>query len=132
MADYEAAILVLQVVIELDAKPGLALFAFDLLEPNGQDLRREPLETRKATLASLLREHGAVLAPIAQPVEHRHAIAVAGYRSGSSSPSKVGARCVSSARRSRCRIREGLPGPNMSIRSTVGMTPPARTSTSVA
>jgi bifunctional non-homologous end joining protein LigD len=31
------------------------LFAFDLLELDGQDLRREPLETRKATLASLLR-----------------------------------------------------------------------------
>ena len=25
-------------------------------------------------------EHGAVLAPVAQPVEHRHAIAVAGHR----------------------------------------------------
>jgi ATP-dependent DNA ligase len=32
------------------------LFAFDLLELNGQDLRREPIETRKATLAILLRE----------------------------------------------------------------------------
>jgi bifunctional non-homologous end joining protein LigD len=32
------------------------LYAFDLLELDGQDLRREPLETRKATLASLLRE----------------------------------------------------------------------------
>jgi ATP-dependent DNA ligase len=31
------------------------LFAFDLLELGGQDLRRGPLETRKATLASLLR-----------------------------------------------------------------------------
>ena len=31
------------------------LYAFDLLEFDGQDLRREPLETRKATLASLLR-----------------------------------------------------------------------------
>jgi bifunctional non-homologous end joining protein LigD len=31
------------------------LFAFDLLELDGQDLRREPLETGKATLASLLR-----------------------------------------------------------------------------
>jgi ATP-dependent DNA ligase len=31
------------------------LFAFDLLELDGQDLRREPIETRKATLASLLR-----------------------------------------------------------------------------
>jgi ATP-dependent DNA ligase len=31
------------------------LYAFDLLELDGTDLRREPLETRKATLASLLR-----------------------------------------------------------------------------
>ena len=31
------------------------LYAFDLLELDDQDLRREPLETRKATLASLLR-----------------------------------------------------------------------------
>ena len=31
------------------------LYAFDLLELNGEDLRREPFETRKATLASLLR-----------------------------------------------------------------------------
>src|SRR5215472_16659068 len=31
------------------------LYAFDLLELDGQDLRREPLQTRKATLASLLR-----------------------------------------------------------------------------
>jgi bifunctional non-homologous end joining protein LigD len=31
------------------------LFAFDLLELDGVDLRHEPIETRKATLASLLR-----------------------------------------------------------------------------
>jgi bifunctional non-homologous end joining protein LigD len=31
------------------------LCAFDLLELNGQDLRREPMEVRKATLASVLR-----------------------------------------------------------------------------
>ena len=31
------------------------LFAFDLLELDGTDLRREPFETRKATLARLLR-----------------------------------------------------------------------------
>ena len=31
------------------------LYAFDLLELDGQDLRREPFETRKATLTSLLR-----------------------------------------------------------------------------
>jgi hypothetical protein len=29
--------------------------AFDLIEFNGDDLRREPLDTRKATLASVLR-----------------------------------------------------------------------------
>jgi ATP-dependent DNA ligase len=34
------------------------LYAFDLLELDGQDLRPEPLETRKATLASLLRGCG--------------------------------------------------------------------------
>jgi bifunctional non-homologous end joining protein LigD len=31
------------------------LFAFDPIELNGNDLRREPLEVRKATLASLLK-----------------------------------------------------------------------------
>jgi ATP dependent DNA ligase domain len=35
---------------------GAFLFAFDLLELNGADLRREPIEVRKATLASLLRK----------------------------------------------------------------------------
>jgi bifunctional non-homologous end joining protein LigD len=30
------------------------LYSFDLLELNGQDCRREPLETRKAALAKLL------------------------------------------------------------------------------
>ena len=36
------------------------LFAFDLLEVDGTDLRREPIEVRKATLASILRRarHG--------------------------------------------------------------------------
>ena len=36
------------------------LYAFDLLELNGTDLRREPIEVRRATLASLLRQsrHG--------------------------------------------------------------------------
>ena len=31
------------------------LFAFDLLELNGQDLRREPIESRKRELSKLLR-----------------------------------------------------------------------------
>jgi bifunctional non-homologous end joining protein LigD len=32
------------------------LYAFDLLELNGTDMRREPIEVRKATLASILRK----------------------------------------------------------------------------
>ena len=41
-------------------EPQAFLYAFDLLELDGQDLRREPLEVRKATLASILRKarHG--------------------------------------------------------------------------
>jgi bifunctional non-homologous end joining protein LigD len=31
------------------------LYAFDLIELNGDDLRREPLDTRKAPLASVVR-----------------------------------------------------------------------------
>jgi ATP-dependent DNA ligase len=34
------------------------LYAFDLLELDGEDLRREPVEVRKATLEGLLRRHG--------------------------------------------------------------------------
>jgi bifunctional non-homologous end joining protein LigD len=36
------------------ADDSVFLYAFDLLELNGQDLRRDPLEVRKATLASVL------------------------------------------------------------------------------
>ena len=32
------------------------LYAFDLIELNGDDLRREPLEVRKATLVSILKK----------------------------------------------------------------------------
>jgi ATP-dependent DNA ligase len=35
---------------------GVFLYAFDLIELDGADLRREPLEVRKATLASVLRK----------------------------------------------------------------------------
>ena len=43
----------------LRSPPGTRLpLAFDLLELDGQDLRREPLEVRKATLASILRRLG--------------------------------------------------------------------------
>ena len=37
-------------------EPAGFLYAFDLLELNGTDLRREPIEVRKATLASILRK----------------------------------------------------------------------------
>ena len=34
------------------------LYTFDLIELNGDDLRRDPLEVRKATLASVLAKAG--------------------------------------------------------------------------
>ena len=37
-------------------EPQAFLYAFDLLELNGTDLRREPIEVRKAMLASILRQ----------------------------------------------------------------------------
>ena len=51
------------------------LYAFDLLELDGQDLRREPLEMRKATLASILRKarHGVRLN---EHLEHPAGLAV--------------------------------------------------------
>jgi ATP-dependent DNA ligase len=44
----------------LPAEPQAFLYAFDLLELDGADMRREPIEVRKATLASILRKsrHG--------------------------------------------------------------------------
>jgi ATP-dependent DNA ligase len=38
---------------------GVFLYAFDLIELDGNDLRRDPLAVCKATLASLLRRGGA-------------------------------------------------------------------------
>ena len=43
-------------------EPLAFLYAFDLLELNGTDLRREPIEVRKATLASILRKAATVCA----------------------------------------------------------------------
>ena len=37
-------------------KPQAFLYAFDLLELDGTDMRQEPIEVRKATLASILRK----------------------------------------------------------------------------
>jgi bifunctional non-homologous end joining protein LigD len=38
-------------------EPEAFLYVFDLPELNGADLRREPIEVRKATLASILRKN---------------------------------------------------------------------------
>jgi ATP-dependent DNA ligase len=43
-------------------EPAAFLYAFDLLELNGTDLRKEPIEVRKATLASILRKASAACA----------------------------------------------------------------------
>jgi bifunctional non-homologous end joining protein LigD len=40
------------------ANGSVFLYAFDLIELNGDDLRRDPLEVRKATLASVLAKAG--------------------------------------------------------------------------
>ena len=37
-------------------EPKAFLYAFDLLELNGADLRKEPIEVRKGTLTSILRQ----------------------------------------------------------------------------
>jgi hypothetical protein len=44
-------------------EPRAFLYAFDLLKLNGTDLRREPIEVRKATLASILRKSRPGCAP---------------------------------------------------------------------
>jgi bifunctional non-homologous end joining protein LigD len=40
------------------ANGSIFLYAFDLIELNGDDLRRDPLEVRKATLRSMLAKAG--------------------------------------------------------------------------
>ena len=46
------------------------LYAFDLLELDGTDLRREPIEVRKATLASILRKSRHGVTPERTPGAH--------------------------------------------------------------
>jgi bifunctional non-homologous end joining protein LigD len=53
-------------VLRRERARDIFLYAFDLLELDGHDLRREPLETRKLTLASLQRGCG----PGLRLVEH--------------------------------------------------------------
>jgi bifunctional non-homologous end joining protein LigD len=51
------------------------LYAFDLIELNGEDLRREPLEKRKATLARLLARAGIGLR-LNEHLEHANGVHV--------------------------------------------------------
>ena len=51
------------------------LYAFDLIELNGHDLRREPLETRKATPASLRARAGAGVR-LNEHLEHANGVQV--------------------------------------------------------
>jgi bifunctional non-homologous end joining protein LigD len=76
------------------------LYAFDLLELNGQDLRREPIEIRKRQLATLLRAAQVGLQlneHISEPgdVVFRHAsrwVSRASFRSGSARATAPAAR----------------------------------------
>jgi bifunctional non-homologous end joining protein LigD len=90
------------------------LYAFDLLELDGTDLRREPLEVRKATLASIRRKSrpGLRLNEHLQhpegPVVFAHActMGLEGLsRSGSARPTVPAARRTGSSSRTRTRRR---------------------------
>ena len=56
----ERGVAVFHVLRRRRNEPQAFLYAFDLLELDGADMRREPIEVRKATLASILRKsrHG--------------------------------------------------------------------------
>jgi ATP-dependent DNA ligase len=59
------------------ANGAVFLYAFDLIELNGDDLRRDPLEVRKATLAS-------IVAKASQPQWGIRQLIPSGWRSGQS------------------------------------------------
>jgi ATP-dependent DNA ligase len=69
-------------IVEHDAD--VFLYAFDLLELNGDDLRRDPLEVRKATLRGML----AALAVLALPDAVAHCDALARDSTGSRAPTR--------------------------------------------
>jgi bifunctional non-homologous end joining protein LigD len=52
----EKGVAAFQLLRHRRTEPQAFLYAFDLLELNGTDLRKEPIEVRKATLASILRK----------------------------------------------------------------------------
>jgi ATP-dependent DNA ligase len=80
------------------------LYAFDLIELNGDDLRRDPLQVRKATLASILAKAGpgipsmSISKATARPSSPMPASSVskASCRSGRTRPTVQGARPIGS------------------------------------
>jgi bifunctional non-homologous end joining protein LigD len=52
----ERGLTIFQVLRRRQHEATAFLYAFDLLELDGKDMRREPIEVRKATLASVLRK----------------------------------------------------------------------------
>ena len=56
------------------ANENIFLYAFNLIELNGDDLRRDPLEVRKATLACRMRLLGEVRARVVCQVPSQHPI----------------------------------------------------------
>jgi bifunctional non-homologous end joining protein LigD len=92
------------------------LFAFDLLELDGQDLRREPLEVRKTTLASLLRGCPPGVR-LCEHIQHQDGATVFGTparwawkgscRSGSARSTAAAALVIGSSSRTRRRRRCG-------------------------
>src|SRR4051794_11985602 len=56
-----------------EPEPEVILYAFDLIELDGEDLRREPLEVRKATIASVIaRAASAVASENSVHLTHDH------------------------------------------------------------
>jgi len=70
-------------------EPEAFLYAFDLAELDGKDLRREPIEVRKGTLASILRKslHGVRLN---EHLDHDCALTVFQHALGAPPPSRQG------------------------------------------
>ena len=69
------------------ANERIFLYAFDLIELNGDDLRRDPLEVRKATLASVLAKAG--------PASGSTSISRAMAQPSSTMPASSGSKAVS-------------------------------------
>ena len=58
MACDDSGVASFELVRHQRANGSVFLYAFDLIESNGDDLRRDPLEVRKATLRSMLAKVG--------------------------------------------------------------------------